>query len=287
MRRSIINNIRGFLQWPYVGLLVLCAAWFAIYLLSVLYLQNQELQTWTSRLTAATLGSYLTAILVDKSFRDKERREEARIRNTALEELRIPLNAHLSHLTHWYTASLSEQSDEFPSSWLEFLESDYVETVQKLDFSSSTPSTDENKIWLAYSSEHMREFRNDVNSVTTKYSHAMDSEMVHTLQELATSQMMSTIINMHKALPEIERLEGKKHAKDIAEELGLVINDDVEDHISNLISLIEYYDEPDAPDIAPFEGTSLHRDDVVPEIGSARLDVEIISESDREHLTEE
>jgi hypothetical protein len=270
-----------------VGLLVLCAAWFAIYLFSFLYLQNQELQTWTSRLTAATLGSYLTAILVDKSFRDKERREEVRIRNTALEELRIPLNAHLNHLTSWYTASLSEQPDEISSSWMEFLNSDYVDTVQKLDFSSSTHTTDENKIGLAYSSEHMKEFQNDVNSVATKYSHAMDSEMVHTLQELATSQMVSTIINMHRALPEIERLEGKKHAKDITGELALVINDDVEDHISNLMSLIEYYDESDAPDIAPFEGTSLHSANVAPQIGSARLDLEIISENDREDLTEE
>ncbi|MFB6233766.1 MAG: hypothetical protein ABEH81_06455 [Halopenitus sp.] len=158
MSGTSLNRISDFFEWPYVVLLAISGVCFIIYTVSIVFLDNQDIATWFSRLTAATLGSYLTAVVVDKSFRKQERKEKERVKNIALQELRSPLHEHLNLLAKWYTASRAERPEEMPSSWKEFLQNDFPETIENMDFSASAPAVKEQN-WLTYSMSEVQEFK--------------------------------------------------------------------------------------------------------------------------------
>lgn len=75
-------------QWPYVGLLFISIVFFFAYIAIQIRLSNsQALLNWTGRLSASIFGAYLTSILVDGVFRERERERKESIQQTAFQAL--------------------------------------------------------------------------------------------------------------------------------------------------------------------------------------------------------
>lgn len=271
MSSKYINKVSVLFQWPYRLLLAISVISFIIYLASFVLLNNQHIRTWFSRLTAATFGSYLTAIVVDYSFREQERKEKERIKNIALQEFRSPLAAHLNLLTKWYTASRSEKPEEMPSSWGELFQDDFPETIENLDFSASAPAVKKQN-WLAYSMDETQEFKQQINGISTKYGYTMDSDMTASFQRLENSMLFETLLGGGQKVRQMKERSGPEHVEKETKKMGGFVSDSIESHIDHLSEIMAYYEDSNAPDLPPFENTSIHNSNYAPAIGSARLD---------------
>lgn len=269
-------TLREFFRKPYVFLLYLSGVCFSTYLsLEFSNLQNPELQPWFLSLTTATFGSYLTAIVVDKSFRDKEHRERERVRRTALRRLQAPLNRHLSLLAGWYVAASDEESFDKPDSLRTLLEDDFPETVMYLDFESSAPTTNPDQDWLNYSANQLLSFNQEIDEVLAKYGVYLDSDMVESLELVANSTMSSAIISCERTRPEIRRWreETEIDRPSSGNHLSLVLNEQVEDHVENVLRLMQHYENRELE--FELSGTSPLNESMTPSVGSARLEVMI------------
>jgi len=209
--------------------------------------------------------------VVDKSFRDQEQKEKERIKNIALQDFRSPLDSHLHLLAKWYTASRSERPEEMPSSWTEFLQSDFSETLENMDFSASAPAVKEQN-WLTYSMGETQEFKDKVSEISTKYRYSMDSDMTASFQKLENSPLYETILGTGQNIQDMKERSEPEHVEKETKKVGPFASASVESHIDILCEIISYYEDDDAPEIPVFENTSLHNSNFAPAIGSARLD---------------
>lgn len=270
------RSLREFFRQPYVNLLYASVVNLSLYLfLELSPLEIPEIQSWFLSLTTATVGSYLTAIAVDKSFRDKERRERERIRTTALESLRTPLKSHLSLLAGWYVAASVEGTLDEPDSFRTLLEEgDFTETVQYLDFGGEVPTTTPDQDWLNYSANELLMFNQEIDEALTKHGAFLDPEIIESLELIADSTMSSVIISGERNKPGIQRWKERNEVKRDAgsgNHFSVVLNEQVEEHVENVLTLIEHYEE------RGFQFTSLERspseDSVLPSVESARLNI--------------
>jgi hypothetical protein len=257
-------------------LLLLSVVSFSIYLsLEFAYQAIPEIQPWLLSFTTATFGSYLTAIVVDKSFRDKERREQERIRTTALRRLEAPLNAHLSLLAGWYVTASAKETLNEPDSFRSLLEDDFTETVTHFDFLAEAPATAPNQDWLDYSAHELQNFNQEIERVLAKHGAYLDSETIEILEQLADSTVSSIVISRAKTRPEIQRWRTERgiDSTEVGEHLALVINEQVEEHVENVLRLMQHYEERGLK--FKSTGTSPLSDSIAPSVESARLDISI------------
>lgn len=280
---STMSWIYSFLKLPYGLLLMFSGTFFLLYLVFLMiYPEFQELHSWVSRLSVTTFGAYLTAIVVDRSFREQQRMEQKKIRNVALEQLRKPLNRHLSLLVSMYAASITERPDNLPESWQDLLDEEFGDAVFHLDFSASSPTTDDHELWMDHAASQLEQFGNEVDQVLAKYGDVMQPHLIQTLQNVGDSQMSQLLIMNYELRGHVSKEEYNSYSRQMAP----LVNTDVEDHIKYLNDLLDYYESDQSPDLSPFRGTCLHSDDISPSIGSARLNSEFASETSKRRLSE-
>lgn len=275
-----IGYLQELFRRPYVWLLCLSVFWFSLYLFAKLYFPIiSEAKPWFLRLTTATFGSYLTAVVVDRSFRNKERRERERINHTALKRFQDVLNGHLCLLAEWYIASSDIESFEKPNSMRKLLEDDFIEVVENLDFEADAPTTHPNQDWLNYSAKKLLFFNNEINNFIMKHGEYLDSDTIEILESVANSTMSSAIIQKEKTRPEIQRIRKNSDIdweEKPTELLLLSLNSHVETHVDDILDLIDRYEERGF-DVHSFEPNAFS-DDVAPSIGSARAEVKYVKQ---------
>jgi len=269
------SNISEIVRFPYGGLLLISSLFFILYVISVYSGISDNFEAWFSRLTAATFGSYLTAIVVDRSFRRREQKELERIENSALRELKEPINGHLKVLCTWYTSSLGQRPEKIPSTWEELFEGEFEDQVVYLDFSGDSPTTNDDVDMMMYSAHKFKEFSESIDLVLWKYSHGMESDLVEKLESLSNSELIDSVVHVQDSRKEFRRLDGKDREKALIQFYSTSIHNSAGEHLDDLTYILNKYDEVDNINIAEFEGTSIHRDDVDPEIGNAKLNEKV------------
>jgi len=283
--RGVKSNFEGFFRFPYVSLLILSGLFLILYLIVLIKYPNAgRIQSWLSRLTVATLTSYLTAIFVEKSFRDEQKREKERTRSVALRHFRVGLNLHLFHLANMYTASLPERPDLLPKSWEELLSEDFIDAVSYLDYSAQSPTYEDDEDWLQYTAEELDGFHDFIEETINKYGSDMDSDMIGTFQALSGSRLYGQIIPVSKRYSPPEALANESERMDAAKQIGPASKESVREHIERVKDVIMLYRGEDTPDILHIEATSIYTEEIEPFVGSARLDESFVEQEKQRRL---
>ena len=284
-RKGIESRFKGFFRFPYVSLLIISGLFLLLYLVVTFRFPNAgRIQGWLSRLTVATLTSYLTAIFVEKSFRDEQRREKERRKSAALRHFQLGLNLHLFHLANMYTASLPERPDSLPKSWEELFSDDFVDTVSHLDYSAQSPTYVDDEDWLLYTAEELDSFHGFVEGTINKYGTDVDSAMIETLQSLSGTSLYSLIIPISRRYSPPEALANNSERKSAAKQVGPASSESVKEHIENVKDMIKLYHGEDTPDILHIEATSIYTEEIKPFVGSARLDESFVEQEKKKKL---
>lgn len=218
-------------------------------------------------LAVGTFSSYLTAVLVDGTFRQKEERERKNLQNTALTELRNPLNGYLKLLRVWYRCSLEGVPESPSDSLKEVIATDEIEKVRLLNFAETYPvlGRSEDYTFLTHSAHSIEQFQTDIDEILQKYSAFLDPELVNNLQELKNSDLFNMICAF-----ENHKLASGTDVYPLFAGHGYL---DLQENLNYLLNVIEYYDDPEAPELTLLDISYIWRDDERPKIGSARIDV--------------
>ncbi|MFB6233765.1 MAG: hypothetical protein ABEH81_06450 [Halopenitus sp.] len=99
----------------------------------------------------------------------------------------------------------------------------------------------------------------------------MDSDMTASFQKLENSPLYDTILDTGQNIQDMKERSEPEHVEEETKKVGPFASASVESHIDNLSEIITYYEDDRAPEIPPFENTSLHNSNFAPAIGSARL----------------
>lgn len=266
------RSLKAAFSRPYVYLLLIGLIFLSIYLYLLIRASGYlVLQDWLSRLTVTIFGSYLVVILVDASFRQREREEKDRVRYLFLEQLRKNVNFHTHFLISLYVASLPARPDEVPDSHEELLTEGYIETIQHLDLSETRGKRESGDRWYDYLGESASIFQDDVNEVLGRYAPFLDSETLTTFQELSNSEFLYTL----SVYQERDILLNDSQ-RGVTRDYNLFAGDGFEriisEHLQTMLKVVEYYELPEAPDLKPVSRHPEWRDDVHPMFGSARIE---------------
>lgn len=267
MRERVFNPFRP----PYVWLLLFSLLLGVVVAISEfrpsIFTVRPQIQQPMTMLAVGTFSSYLTAILVDGTFRQKEERDRKNLQNIALTELRNPLNRYLKVLRVWYRCSLNEPPESPPDSLQEVIDTGEIEKVRLLNFAETFPvhGRSDNYTFLSHSHQSIEQLQGEIDDVLQKYSPFLEPELVESLQELKDSDLFRFLITFDK-----HRVASK------TDRYPLFAGDgyrDLQENLKTLTKVIEYYENPDVPDLTLLNISNMWRDDENPKIGSARIDV--------------
>lgn len=256
---------------PYVWLLILSLilgsiAWISEFH-NVMVSLHPQIQLMTTMLAVGIFSSYLTAVVVDGTFREKENREQRRMQNTALSELSGPLNSYLNLLQIWYRVSLAGVPESPPESITEVLGTREIEKIRMLDFSETYPiiGRGDDYTFLTHSTQVIERFQNDVDDIIRKYSPHMDPDLVNNLQELKNSDLFNLLSTPHSLMGTPQNGPLPLFAGD-----GYLL---LQNNAETLEQLIRFYEDPRAPTLSHLDISHIWRDDEKPKIGSARMEI--------------
>lgn len=268
--RSIMKRVGLAFSRPYVYPLVVSISSFIIYYFVKTTVGGIPiLENFFAGVSAATFGSYITVILVERSFRIQEENRRQRMQNAALRQLRLNINKHLSFLGNMYIASSQEYPSSSPNSYSDFFNNEFFRNVQFLDFSEEFPTAREHTCpsWFYYSENQIREFQESIDQAINQYSGWMDPELVNTLNEIKDSELLNFILGISEAdIVELDRRKG--HERHYAILLGFP--EMIQEHTTALLELIEQYDDID--DIEVIDVEAIWSENATPHPNSARID---------------
>jgi len=187
----------GWTKRPYRWLLTTSLLFFVLYLFFfAIFETNQQVLNWTGRLSASIFGAYLTAVLVDGVFREKERQRQAQIKAMVSRELSHPLSKEKKLIEEFYKAAVLEPPNENKIENLkDLVESDVFKEIRMLDFYSTCPRAN-----LPNSYDWVKEFKNThdstetvINGVLKKYGFILESELIESLEDLRDSEFINYI----------------------------------------------------------------------------------------------
>ena len=268
------------LRRPYVWLLIISIliglillfnsrgpfVWLPNYVPRIPYLSTNQQQLLSS-LGVGIFSSYLTTVLIDGTFREREERERRQLQNTALTELSTPLNKYLKLLRIWYRTSLDEVPNSPSDSLIEVIEKKEIETIRMLDFSESYPvlGGPRDYTFLIHSANQIEEIQESVDEVIQKYGPFLNPELINELQKLKNSEVFSTI----KSQRDYKLWSSKDVLALFAEDLYVEFEKDM----NSLLEVVSFYQEPNSPELNLIDISGMWIDDEKPKIGSARIDI--------------
>lgn len=221
------------------------------------------------RLAVTSFGSYLTVILVDLSFRRKEDRERERIKRIALERLAGTINSHIEMLSEWYIAALEEEPEFTPESYPDLFNEEYIRTTRRVDFSKNYPTAGNgpDPTWLDMSGQRMESFSEDVEDTISNYGIYMEPEMIKTVQNISDSGINQLFQN--DIIQSDQRIGATRDCNLLA---GEGVDYFLAKHLNLILEVIQWYDQDPELHIKPVVELDAWRDDVTPNVGSARLE---------------
>lgn len=92
-------------------------------------------------LTTATLASYITSVLINRSFRKQEHDRQNRMRDAAYQDLKRPVERHIHLLLQMYIATLEEYPENRPTDYQEFFDNEFLDQIERLDFNKKISSS--------------------------------------------------------------------------------------------------------------------------------------------------
>ena len=188
------RKLQQWIQTPYVYLLIAGISFFLAYIVVLWFSPSRsEAQAWLSRFAVTTIGSYITVVLVDSSFREQERRERDRMREIALSEILEQVNAHLRLISDIYISSIPDIPSEIPDSYEELFDADFRNAPKLLDFSKQYPTANRNITYLQYVGSSLVKSREEVNDIIRRYGFVMEPELVQDLKDLNNSNLVTIL----------------------------------------------------------------------------------------------
>lgn len=232
-----------------------------------------DLIPWYRGLTVTLLGSYIVAVLIDRTYREIEENERMRMKNLALEQLTGPINRQLTLLGNWYVASLSDQPGTHPDSYRTLLEGDYYETVRWLDFSKEYSTAGSQRIsWFDISARYFQESQEGIESAISKYGPFMDPEMMSDFQQLSSSTLTGIMKSFGST--DVVRVDIQNGVqRDYTMLVGTNMDEITEEHIDALLNVLTYFEAPGTPNLTSIDEAAIWREDMYPDVGDARSEI--------------
>lgn len=251
---------------PYIYLLVLSGVFLLLYLGVFFGLsESNPLLPWFGRLTASVLGAYLTAVLVDGTFREEERRRKENIRETAANELSLILRDQKRQIEELYKAAASHPPDEDEIETLrDLVESDSFEEIRMLDLNSTCPRANRPNTytWIDLLYDNKRNLDEEVNAIIKKYGIYLESDFIEDLHSLTDQSFFHMV-------------EGLRSVSFDNGERPLLLHNhtysDLTDYITLLSDVCDHIDEG----FNEHELILLYSEDTSPSIGASRFSDEI------------
>lgn len=213
------------------------------------------------------LGILLTVLLIDSVIRGNEKRERSRYQAVALRQLRIPLVHHLQLLFSLYKASIPHKPEELVSDPRKLFSDDYFVQLAFFDFSKSAPVVPEIQ-WFDHLKQEFTQFRDALSRTVEKYALYLDVETVELVEQLINSTLLSFVLQA-PVVRDLDRSQGIRRQYNLLGGSGMAKL--VREHTQWFSESVESYNEGVPVEQRIKLADHLWRDDVAPQIGSARL----------------
>lgn len=273
----------GIFEPPYLYVFIGSILFAIVYALSAIFIiENNEIKAWLSRISVGLAGSYITAIVIDREFRNREAMERRQIQTTALEQLEPSLRSHIELLLNWYVASSVKLPPKLPNSYDEFFDEDYIKRIKWLDLSSESPvyTIDPSEDYIAYNGKSMSEFTEDINQIMSQYNTHLDSDMVQDLVNLSNSDLMGMLILLNdnrESIGKLQEEEGVPFRRNMLDIEELMRPDGttraIEKHLGLVISIIDRYSNYPLLEFDSIDEFEVWNEDRIPKAGSARVEL--------------
>lgn len=253
------------------------------YLLKYSDLNFQGLETLFAGICTASLASYITVVLVDRTFREQKQKRQQKMQKTAFRELRVTINSHISLLTDMYIAAMPEYPKDDPDKYEQLFDEKFARQVQLLDFSKEYPTARGGVMWFNYSENELNQLKESIDQVLSKYSPWLDAETTNNLRKLKQSTFVSMLISLSEAnLIQLDNQKG--HDRKYAVLAGNV--DIILGHTDILLEIINEYEEIDGIELTDVQDLGAWREDVAPQPESAIISEEELIKNDTKRKNE-
>ena len=260
--------MRNLLPVSYGILVLLIIASVRVYWYA-LRLGYQWVQDVSLNVGAAVLAIFLTVFLIDAAIRRNERRERLRVQRVAFQRLRTPLVRHLQVLFGLYKAAVTVRPQKCASDVQGFFADDYFVQIAFLDFSKPAPVASLRALqWFDYLKTQFEDFRSALSRTVGKYALYLDVEAIELLEQMINSSFLSLVIQA-PALRELDRKKGFKRSYNLLGGEG--VSDLVREYVRWFAQLVEAYNKNVKPGEQLAVTSELWRNDISPQIGSARM----------------
>lgn len=229
--------------------------------------------TFLASISAATFGSYITVVLIDRSFRQQEAARRQQMQEAALRQLRRPLNSHLTLLGEMYIVTADQYPDSPPATYATFFDGDFVTQVQQLDFAAEYPTVRDNRYrtWFDHAAYGLQEFQTAIDQLINQYSAWLDPSVVETLQSVRDSELLILLISAFEV-----DIIGLDQEKGFDRTYTMLFGHDelIQTHLIHVLDLLKMYDDEEDITLTSVDDLSVWSENVTPHPNSAFLNTE-------------
>lgn len=262
-----IKNIFGPLTIPLISLLIL----FLFTRFSNLIITNCSFNSFCSDISIEILGAIITILLIDFSIKRREERIAEKREQIALSLLKPIIRNNLTLLFNLYKATTDIKGSNYTQNELKNLfNSDYIETIQKLDITKNAPIYPDTN-WINYLKAEFSELNRRYETVLDKYSFVMPPDIVQEIENIKNSIFhQNMIINMPNILNYWSSLGKTESIKNM---FGQVFSEEyvVEPYLKKVVFLLDILNKFEyMKDIYKVEDGEW-RNDISPKIGESKI----------------
>ena len=232
-------------------------------------------------LATEIVGILLTVFLIDAVLRRREDREQARYRSLALRQLWRPLNRQADLFSNIYKASAERRPKREISSVSELFDEDYFNAIERLDATAASGTVrgvmdQEGMPWYECIDQEMSGFKEALGHMIDKYAMYLDPDTIDVVERLIDSNFIN-VGRLGRIVVENARQMGLQGPVPMAfMALGNDADSPIRKYTDDLVELVKIYDETAAGDKKVRIPDPAWRDDISPQVGSARIPDELI-----------
>ncbi|MGB9966302.1 hypothetical protein [Halobacterium hubeiense] len=241
----------------------------------------QGAEALLSGVSTATFSSYITILLVDRSFRRQKKNRRKKMRSAALRQLEGDLVSHLNFLVNMYIAASEEHPDKIPETYDDLFTDEFFKTVQYLDFSKEYPTARDSRFirWFDYAESHLNGFQNAIDQAISQYSMWLDPEVVETLQEIRGSTFSGMVITASETdMMQLDKEMG--YEREYTVFFGY--EEFVEEHTNALLALVQEYEKSQDVELTEVGDLNAWSEEIAPTAGTARRNPESVTRPNRQ-----
>lgn len=264
---------------PYIyPLLMSVSSLIIFYLLRYSDLNYQGLETLFAGVCTASLASYITVVLVDRTFREQKQKRQQKMRKTAFRELSGTINSHIGLLSDMYIATMPEYPKDSPDEYDQLFDKKFASQIQLLDFSKKYPTARGGVMWFNYSENELNNLKETIDQVLSKYSPWLNAETTNNLRELKQSTFVSMLISLSEAnLIQLDNQKGYDRTYTVlAGNVDIIL-----EHTNVLLEIIEEYEEIDGVELTDVQDFGAWSENVAPQPESAIIPEEELLKNDK------